>query len=358
MSTVVRNINGVKGFCIYKNNVPYTYIYTRDAIEMLGLIQITKKKSKKLMIQRFGEKYKFVVANDPRLKVMDPTMYGIDITPNYSISLDTSINNSSSGYTNVAREISNMNLNRTISDYDDILPEFILDRVIFAIANKLHNETAEEFRSALIWEVIPHFQQTATQDQIAQVPILNQTTQFMYDNTNYTLITQQAYNFAKHILDAHINRISVLLEKDLDYTVKLLIVEFNDFLIETHYRDLKDIVREKLNAQNQYLGIDQKRYVTLEEIIDCIICNTRIYTLFIDFCIYKIREIEEAIVRHINGEDVVLYSTDWNTGTKKYKTINTSTQGKQVVQFMNMDDKCWYNENGIVPQNDLKNMLS
>ena len=180
----------------------------------------------------------------------------------------------------------------------------------------------------------------------------------MYDNTNYTLITQQAYNFAKHILDAHINRISVLLEKDLNYTVKLLIVEFNDFLIETHYRDLKDIVREKLNAQNQYLGTDQKRYVTLEEIIDCIICNTRIYTLFIDFCIYKIREIEEGIVRHINGEDVVLYSTDWNTGTKKYKTIHTSTRGKQVVQLMTMDDKCWYNENGIAPQNDLKNMLS
>ena len=144
---------------------------------MLGLIQITKKKSKKLMIQRFGEKYKFVVTNDPRLKVIDPTMYGINLTPNYSISLDTSINNSSSGYTNVAREISNMNLNRTISEYDDdFLPEFILDRVIFAIANKLHNETAEEFRSALIWEVIHHFQQTATQDQINKVPILNQTT--------------------------------------------------------------------------------------------------------------------------------------------------------------------------------------
>ena len=24
---VVRNINGVKGFCIYKNGQPYTYIY-------------------------------------------------------------------------------------------------------------------------------------------------------------------------------------------------------------------------------------------------------------------------------------------------------------------------------------------
>ena len=43
MSTIIREINGVKGFYIYKNNVPYTYIYTRDAIELLGLIQITKK---------------------------------------------------------------------------------------------------------------------------------------------------------------------------------------------------------------------------------------------------------------------------------------------------------------------------
>ena len=79
------------------------YLILIYILEMLGLIQITKKKSKKLMIQRFGDKYKFVVANDPRLKVMDPTMYGIDITPNYSISLDTSINNYSSGYTNVDR---------------------------------------------------------------------------------------------------------------------------------------------------------------------------------------------------------------------------------------------------------------
>jgi ATP-dependent helicase/DNAse subunit B len=44
MNVEVRNINGVRGFCIYKGGVPYTYIYTRDAIGMLGLVEVRNNK--------------------------------------------------------------------------------------------------------------------------------------------------------------------------------------------------------------------------------------------------------------------------------------------------------------------------
>ena len=43
MATVVREIDGIRGFCEHHNGEPYTYIRTRDAIEMLGLVELKGK---------------------------------------------------------------------------------------------------------------------------------------------------------------------------------------------------------------------------------------------------------------------------------------------------------------------------
>ena len=62
MSTIVREINGIKGFCMYKGGVPYTYIYTRDAIEMIGLYRF-KNGKRYIRIDRFGEYFEIVKDN-------------------------------------------------------------------------------------------------------------------------------------------------------------------------------------------------------------------------------------------------------------------------------------------------------
>ena len=151
MSAVVREIDGIKGFCMYKNGQPYTYIYTRDAIKMLGLIKL-QDGYKRLRINTVGEHYLNILDSAQKLEISSSDI-GVTLTPKFAISQVTS--RCPSCWTGNNPHI-------PVSKYDSILPEFILDRVIFAIANRLHNKTAEEFRLQLFCTIIPHFQQTAT----------------------------------------------------------------------------------------------------------------------------------------------------------------------------------------------------
>ena len=150
MSTIVREINGIRGFCMYKGGVPYTYIYTRDAIEMLGLSFIQNNKLK-LRINTFGEHFVNII-NGILPSGITQNDCGVNLTPNYSISQDniTCATDDSGKYTGATRCTGIINREHgyisNISEFDTILPEYTLDRVIFSIANRLHNKTSEEFR--------------------------------------------------------------------------------------------------------------------------------------------------------------------------------------------------------------------
>lgn len=366
-NVVVRNINGVKGFCIYKGGVPYTYIKTRDAIELLGLVELKKDNTKKLMIRRFGQHYKNAIENDPRLKVMNPSEYGIDIIPNYSISLDRSIDENIgatsctsdtcvagqiSGDTCVAREISNTNLIKTISEYDDILPEYTLDRVVFAIANKLRSSKAEEFRSALIWEVLPHFQMTATQDQINQIPILNQMTQFVYDNTNFVSITKQAVAFSKNILNMHLDRLGRLIgESDL---TKLFIdtsKEYNNILESNNEYTVVDCITKYINSMKRHIGREDNK-LTLEDIQGAIICDEVMFCGYISFLVHLIRDEEFVKIRDLNGYKTILVKEDVEEPWVR-KAVPKNPEMKEVVKFLNMKEIGDYTQEDIVGEVDL-----
>ena len=326
MSTIVREINGIKGFCMYHDGQPYTYIYTRDAIEMLGLVDVTKERNKVLRINRFGDK--FIEAVSECRPMLDlPVDYGISLTEGFMISR---FNNATSGVI------------RRHSKYDEILPEYILDRVIFAIANKLHNESAEKFRFELFCNIIPHFQQTATQDQIAKVPILNQTSQFMYDNTNYQLITQQAYNFANQILDMHINRLAVLRNESMDEVFNKFTKDFNDILIELNEKNLIDYMDEHLMCIYKHTGIKKER--SFSALKDTLIFNGTLYNEFISFLISEIREQEAHLIREINGETVVRKSVDGFDGIVEYNDMVEYVEQDKTspVRFLSMDELANY----------------
>lgn len=345
MSTIVREINGIRGFCMYKNGQPYTYIYTRDAIEMLGLVEIKKNNTKKLRIKSFGEKYLFVTKNDIRLKDMSPSDYGIDITPNYSISIDRSMDEITGASCCAGDIIAPIQIRLNdgtivnISKYDDILPEYILDRVVFSIANKLRSSTAEEFRSALIWEVIPHFQQTATQDQIAKVPILNQTTQFMYDNRDIFLVTKQSYDFAMQVLNMYVNRLAVLInESDLDKVFSKLAGEYNEILTANEENNLIYYLERYINYMQSVSGVKHER--NLLNLKEAIIYNWRLFSDFTSFIFKKIREEEEFIVRdRLNGEKLIEYRPTSMSERLEYYRVPKEPGKISPVRFLSMDER-------------------
>ena len=327
MGTVIREIDGIKGFCMYKNGQPYTYIYTRDAIEMLGLVEFRNNKYTLLRINTFGNHYMNILNELDRIKV-DPTEIGITLSPNFRIS---SINSAyATGCVSQLRTKS--------SNYDDILPEFILDRIIFAIANRLNNETAKEFRLQLFCTVIPHFQQTATQDQIAQVPILNQTTQFMYDNTNHTFIVNQSYDFYKNILIMHIDRYARLTNQmATEELFESLWKEFEDILNVNGVSLLKEV--EKVVETRLDIEPNSPKQILDCDIKDTLICNRRMYSLFISFMTYKIRDEEAYLLREENGEYLDDVEDPYECGETMKQVKSKPGYGKQVVRHESLDDR-------------------
>lgn len=332
MGAVVREINGVKGFCEYKDGIPYTYIYTRDAIEMLGLVGYNKiKNTKFLRINTFGEKYEIVLQNE---KVSNqPVQLGITITTEFKIS--------QVGFLNTTSCVHKRSNRIPQSRYDSILPEYILDRVIFAIANNLNNETAKGFRYELFNTIIPHFQQTATQDQIAKVPILNQTTQFMYDNTNYQLITQQSYNFAKQILDMHLNRLVVLRNDDnIDKIFITMLDELNNILkADQEFLTVDIALKEYISFISKVTG-QNKTNITLEDIKDAVILNTKIYTEFLNFLIKNIRDEEEYLVMDsLNQERLVKYQPTSMSERTESMRVPKDPSKIAVTRFYSLNER-------------------
>ena len=336
MSIVIRNINGIKGFCFYAKGVPYTYIYTKHAIEMLGLVNL-EKGYKKLRINRFGEHFISVVEGKLPDGV-EQSDCGVNISNlHYAISQDYSDLWTSGGPQKMT--------NRPTSKYDEIIPEYTLDRVIFAIANKLHNKTAEEFRLQLIWNIIPHFLQTATQDQIDQVPILNQTAQFMYDNTNYELVTQQSYYFAKQILEMHLDRLGKLMEIDktnigtTDNLFLLIMRNINEMLkADEELFTVDSCFNKFMRANAKYLGHGELS--SINHLKDCVIFNGRLYILVMNFIINKIRDIEHLSIHELNTEHYEEVFQPINTMERPFGTyVPDDPSKKQVVRFLSMDER-------------------
>jgi hypothetical protein len=337
MNVEVRNINGVRGFCIYKGGVPYTYIYTRDAINMLGLIDI-RGNYKRLRIRRFGEYFETVLQNTA---VSDqPIQVAINITPNYAISQDQSTCATCVESTFHTAVESTINKPWRPSKYDSILPEFILDRVIFAIANIMNSKTARQFRFELFNTIIPHFQQTATQEQISKVPILNTTSQFMYDNSNIKFVSQQAYNFNHQVIFSHVNRFAILTEEtNLDAVFEKLFNGFQDALHETDINIYDEVMKvvEVRKSVNPYRTPE----ITKQDIIDTLICNVRLHNLFINFVSICIREVEKQILLKQNGQAI---KQKWNEETGYDDDVVEYDDGlKHPVEFTSLDERAGQN---------------
>lgn len=331
MSTKIREINGIKGFCFYHNGIPYTYIYTKQAIEMLGLSKM-QDGIKKLRINRFGEHYASVVEGILPEGIAQSDC-GLNVSNlHYAISQDYSDLSPTCGTQKMTR--------RPYSNYDGIIPEYTLDRIIFAIANRLHNKTAEEFRLQLIWNIIPHFMQTATQDQIAQVPILNQTSQFMYDNSNIKFVTQQAYNFNQQVIFSHVNRFAILTEQtNLDAVFEKLFNSFQDSLQESGINIYDEVMKvvEVRKSLNPYRTPE----ITKQDIIDTLICNVRLHNLFINFVSICIREIEKELVLKQNGQAI---KQRWNEETGYDDDVVEYDDGlKHPVEFTSLDERAGLN---------------
>ena len=346
MNVEVRKINGVRGFCVYKGGVPYTYIYTRDAIIMLGLVDI-RGNYKRLRIRRFGEYFETVLQNTA---VSDqPIQVAINITPNYSISQDNNVTCASCGagdinniYSNSLSPTSGTQNNPPVppSKYDSILPEFILDRVIFAIANIMNSKTARQFRFELFNTIIPHFQQTATQEQISKVPILNQTSQFMYDNSNIKFITQQAYNFNYNIIFSYVNRFAILTEQtNLDKAFESLFNAFQDALRDSGINIYDEIMKvvEVRKSMNPYRTPD----ITNQDIIDTLVCNVRMHNLFINFVSICIRGVEKELLLKQNGQAI---KQKWNEDTGYDEDEIEYDDGlDHPVKFVSLDERAGQN---------------
>lgn len=328
MGAVVREINGVKGFCEYKNGVPYTYIKTRHAILMLGLIDVRDGK-KYMRIRRFGQYFETVLQDESVSN--QPVQIGISISPNYAISQDTTF--ATGGESNAPWRP---------SKYDSILPEFILDRVIFAIANIMNSDIAKKFRFELFNTIIPHFQQTATQDQINQVPILKYTTQFMYDNNNYQVVAQQSYNFAKQILDMHLNRLAVLRKDDFNHIFAKTTKEYSDILELNEENNLIFYLDEFLDNTFRISGVRYER--SLDTLKGSIIFNQRIYSEYISYLIHLIRDEEDYLIREVNGETLVRKEVHEPSGNiEEYDEIEYKEPSRiSPVRFLNMRERFGY----------------
>lgn len=331
MNVEVRKINGVRGFCIYKGGIPYTYIDTRDAIKMIGLVKVQNGYTK-LRIDRFGEYFTNIMQDE--MISIQPVQIGITLTPNYKISIGGF--GPTSGTSIYTGHVIQNN-----SKYDSILPEFILDRIIFAIANILNNNTAKKFRFELFNTIIPYFQQTATQDQIAKVPILNQTSQFMYDNTNVQFTAQQAYNFNKNIVFQYVNRYAILIgQTNIMNVFENLFTDFEYALNNAGIYIQDEIMKivEARKAVNPY----SSDHITKEDIIDTVICNLKMHNLFTTFVANYIRGKENEILLKRNGQVV---KEEWNQNTGCYEPEIKYEDDVRLhpVRFITMDERAGLN---------------
>lgn len=347
MNVEIRNINGVRGFCIYKGGVPYTYIYTRDAIGMLGMVQ-NKNGKEYLRIKDFGNAFQDVLHTERISAIIQDI--GINLTPKYAISQDNSAFASCGESTfHTAAESNNYLPSHRVgkanppippSEYDHILPEFILDRVIFMIVNRMRSLKAQAFREALFMDIIPHFQQTATQEQIAKVPILNTTSQFMYDNSNIKFVTQQAYNFNQQVIFSHVNRFAILTEQtNLDAVFEKLFNAFQDTLHDSGINIYDEVMKvvEVRKSLNPYRTPE----ITKQDIIDTLICNVRLHNLFINFVSICIREVERTLILKQNGQAI---KQRWNEETGYDDDVVEYDDGlKHPVEFTSLDERAGLN---------------
>lgn len=341
MNVEIRNINGVRGFCIYKGGVPYTYIYTRDAISMLGMVQ-NKNGKIYLRIKDFGDVFTEVLGTERISSIIQDI--GITLTPNYAISQDQSTFHTDVENNNYlpSHRVGKANPPIPPSEYDHILPEFILDRVIFMIVNRMRSLKAQAFREALFMDIIPHFQQTATQDQIAKVPILNTTSKFMYDNSNIKFVTQQAYNFNHQVIFSHVNRFAILTEEtNLDAVFEKLFNGFQNTLHESGINIYDEVMRvvEVRKSLNPYRTPE----ITKQDIIDTLICNVRLHNLFINFVSICIREIEKQILLKQNGQTI---KQKWNQETGYYddEIVYEDDGLKHPVEFVSLNERAGYDQ--------------
>lgn len=346
MNVEIRNINGVRGFCIYKGGVPYTYIYTRDAIGMLGFVEI-KNNRKYLMIRKFGNVFTEVLSSEKIHSIIQDI--GITLTPEYAISQDqTPFANCCEPSDHDPKLILDLPSDRVpkakppipSSEYDHILPEFILDRVIFMIVNRMRSLKAQAFREALFMDIIPHFQQTATQEQISKVPILNTTSQFMYDNSNIKFVSQQAYNFNHQVIFSHVNRLAILTEQtNLDKVFESLFNAFQNSLHESGINIYDEIMKvvEVRKSLNPYRTPD----ITNQDIIDTLVCNIRMHNLFINFVSICIRGVEKELLLKQNGQAI---KQKWNEETGYDEDEIEYDDGlKHPVEFTSLDERAGQN---------------
>jgi hypothetical protein len=204
----------------------------------------------------------------------------------------------------------------------------------------LRNKTAEEFRLQLIWNIIPHFQQTATQEQISKVPILNQTSKFMYDNSNIKFVSQQAYNFNHNIIFSYVNRFAILTEQtNLDKVFESLFNAFQDALRDSGINIYDEIMKvvEVRKSMNPYRTPD----ITNQDIIDTLVCNIRIHNLFINFVSICIRGVEKELLLKQNGQAI---KQKWNQETGYYDDEIEYDDGlKHPVKFASLDERAGQN---------------
>jgi hypothetical protein len=180
---------------------------------------------------------------------------------------------------------------------------------------------------SLFNNIIPHFQQTATQDQINKVPILNQTTGFVHDNKSYSIFSNSSYNFYKHILDIHVERIRVLLElDDFTKTYVALMQNFSDIIKLEAGKDIFDNVRNARDVLYNNTGIYKSTAnLCLDDYIDTIICDSLLYNYFIMYLNTQIRQLEHEIMDNMNSQ--------------QQESDFTDRVLKQVVEFIPVDKR-------------------
>ena len=205
------------------------------------------------------------------------------------------------------------------------------------IALMKKNQYDKAFRFQLFNTVIPHFQQTATQDQIAQVPILNQTTQFMYDNTNHNFIVNQSYEFYRNILIMHIDRYARLTNQPTSEELfESLWREFEEILNVNNVSFLDAI--ERIVKTRLEIEPNSPKVILDCDIKDTLIVNRRMYSLFISFMTYKIRDEEAFLLREENGEYLEDVKDPYECEETMKVVKNKPNIGKQVVKFVGLDE--------------------
>jgi hypothetical protein len=136
---IVKEIGGIHGFCVYEDGIPFTYLNTRDIVYALGLIE-TKNDKVYAKLARFGS-YFIDILEHPAISQL-PVSYGINLTQKFKLSF------------NGGRP----------SKYDNILPEYIVDKVLFLVLSRLRNQISQELFITLTCILTPQFQKFPIND--------------------------------------------------------------------------------------------------------------------------------------------------------------------------------------------------